>query len=858
MNIPDEIKDIGHIQFGILSPEDIINMSVVEIKSNKLSNGNTVGSVYDPRLGPLKPREICPTCGDTSDYCPGHFGHIVLNTYIIHPLYYRMVLSFLKCFCNHCYRLLVTEEHLKLWNFMKLKGENRFEHIVEKILKLKTCLYCGVEQPKYTLCLNDSSFIATYKIDNVIERMKLSDMDIRRIFIEIVDEDITLLGFNPQYIHPKNLILSVLPVIPTKARPYIVTENIVCDDDITIQLCEIIKANNHLLDNNITETKLDKYTQTLKFRIKTMMDNSQCKAKHTNSRPMKGLKERICSKDGLIRNNLMGKRVDFSARTVIGPDPTLKMNEIAIPNEIADILAYPVKVTPFNIEEMRRIVCQTQDAINLQRGLQRFSLKYAKFKPEQIQVGDVIERKLQNGDIVFLNRQPTLHLGSMLAQRIVRRPGKTIRMNLAVCKSFNSDFDGDEMNIFPPTSELSRAELIEISDSGKNIIGVSASRSIMTIVQDSLLGVYLMTKRDTEIPRYQFLNIIECVYDASVQQRLDEMRAYHEEEKLDFPFYSGKTLFSIVLPNSFIYTCKNNARKDEPIVRINRGYLLSGAINKGNLDGHTSIIRLLHKEYGSDMALDFINRVQFIVREFLMYHGFSIGIEDCTATKTDEIQHVIIKSFMEADGIEKTTHNAYIREAKINLSLSKAKDVGMKLAKDTLKEDNNFLDTVTSGSKGDFFNIAQIMGLLGQQNITGKRVQYHLNKGRRSLPHYPLRGIDKKLEFESKGFIRHSFFKGLSPTEFWFHAMSGREGITDTALKTAQSGYIQRKMIKIMEDIQIKYDQTVRNSVGSIVQFSYGSNNIDPRMGLVKDGALDICDVGRIADRLNLEYEINK
>ena len=216
------------------------------------------------------------------------------------------------------------------------------------------------------------------------------------------------------------------------------------------------------------------------------------------------------------------------------------------------------------------------------------------------------------------------------------------------------------------------------------------------------------------------------------------------------------------------------------------------------------------------------------------------------------------RCFLEAKGVEETTKHPRIKEIKITASLSKARDHGMKIAKDALNDDNNFISTVTSGSKGDYFNIAQITGLLGQQCFGGTRIAPTLNQNTRTLPHYDFEIKEKDIEYESRGFIRHSFSHGLNPREFWFHAITGREGVTDTAMKTATSGYIQRRMVKAIEDIQIKYDGTVRNTNERIIQFNYGNNNLDCTKAVIVNGKPQACNISRLVDKLNLNYELTK
>jgi DNA-directed RNA polymerase beta' subunit len=669
--------------------------------------------------------------------------------------------------------------------------------------------------------------------------------------------------------------LTVLPVIPPRSRPFIVTDSIVCDDDLTISYSEIIKVNNNLhAEVDVFDSKRQKYIQTLIFRVKTLFDNTAAKARHTNSRPLKGIKERICGKDGLIRNNLLGKRTNFSARTVIGPDPSLRLTEIGIPIEMADNLTYPEHITKWNIDMFQEKIysgeigtfirhADSKPDSKASEASNRIHVKYAlknkKTDLYTLRIGDIVHRKLENGDYVLTNRQPTLHKGSMLAKRVVRLPSKTIRLNLATTSTFNADFDGDEMNLFVPQSITARTELQYLSATNCNLIGAQSSTPVITIVQDVLLAAYLMTKNDEPIPKEDFFQlIIACDTTLNktgglpfdlVERKLQVAQQVYPLFNKEYPVYCGKILFSMLLPDDFNYNRDN--------LHIHKGVIVDGFVTKKQLKGtHHSFISILNKNYSSDVALHFINNVQFLGNAYMLYHGFSIGISDCLIPRTQAVKEKVLHCFTEATYFEETVKNDFIREAKINMTLSKAKDIGMKLAKESLDKHNNFISTVSSGSKGDFFNIAQIMGLLGQQNVAGKRIPAQLNKGRRTLHSYPMEMTDKEQEFESRGFIRSSFLKGLTPQEFWFHAMSGREGISDTAMKTANSGYIQRKMVKIMEDVQVKYDHTVRNSMGTIIQFAYGADNLcGTHTSILEDGPF-FCNVASIADRLNTAHAL--
>ena len=426
-------------------------------------------------------------------------------------------------------------------------------------------------------------------------------------------------------------------------------------------------------------------------------------------------------------------------------------------------------------------------------------------------------------------------------------------------------FDGDEMNIHSPQSYETEAELRMISATSLNIITAQESKPIITITQDSLVAAFLMTRRVFSLSRGQFSDILmkgERVDGSSLYnpQRIKHIERVLKTHGKRTDLFNGRGLISLILPETFNYEKKNGAHTEEPVVKISEGVFLEGALDKSTLgSAHGSIIQLLNKEYGTKVVSNFIDNMQFIGNAWLLVYGFSVGLEDCMITSKNSVLAIkdkLTECYTKAEGIEETTQNPGIREVRVTAALSQAKDIGMRIAKDAMRPDNNFLVTVMSGAKGDYFNISQITGVLGQQNLEGKRVAPSLSHGKRTLPHYPLGQLPKETEYESRGFIRNSFIHGLSPQEFFFHCMSGREGVADTAMGTAKSGYIQRKIVKVCEDIQIQYDQTVRDATGKIYQFFYGENGYDATKTVRIDNAPVACDIGRLADRLNTSYEL--
>jgi DNA-directed RNA polymerase beta' subunit len=371
--------------------------------------------------------------------------------------------------------------------------------VQEQIAKIEYCNECNTAQPKIMLSIADSIIYAVYKNNKTQKRVMMNANDILQIFIDTTADDLKYLGIDGKNSHPKDLILTHLPVISPRSRPFVITDNMICDDDLTIQYIEIIKVNNHLADKTLSEPKRQKYISTLNFRIKCLMDNSHGKSRHTNNRPMRGIRERVAGKSGIIRSHLMGKRVNQSSRTVIGPDVHIPIGWMSIPLEVANTLTVPEKVTEFNIKYLTDLV-HAGKANSIARGNDRIILKYALFKqgtkllPNDIimrtndkgrtyklyvkydtnkyllepgdklirngvektdvqyneknvivlKQGDVIDRFIQDGDVLYLNRQPTLHTGSMIAQRVKITNGRTFRFPLACTKTYNADSTGSE------------------------------------------------------------------------------------------------------------------------------------------------------------------------------------------------------------------------------------------------------------------------------------------------------------------------------------------------------------------------------------------------------------------------------
>lgn len=872
----EEIKEVNKILFGIASTEDMRNKSVYTASVSKYTE-NRSNTVYDHRGGALFNKR-CETCKQHEQQCPGHFGIIELNAVIIHPLFFTHVFNVLKIICHVCSKLIITREHLDFSNILKFEGEKRLTEMLLKIKKFNKCFHCGSIKRDYKI--KKDSITNTILYDNDIE---IYDEEVKRIFDDIDAETLNILNMS----HPKNCCLEVFPVIPPCCRPYEFVGNVIKEDDLTKQLVEIIKAN-----NLITDSKTDKIyaVNNLKLKIETFCRNPK-KVKNINSEPIKGIRERLTGKDGQLRDNLMGKRTEMSGRTVIGPGPNLKIDEVGIPEVIAKNITFPINVYRNNYNECKKLI-QEGLVEKIKRGdkIIRIDIqKYANIinflkvgdkihrnntiikvidnkitlletdrifrnneditpaeiprviEPE-ILIGDVIQRRIIDGDWVLMNRQPTLWKGSMMAFKVVisKSGTKTFTFNLAVCKAFNADFDGDEQNAHFPQSLESRIELQLLSTPEECLCSSTNGTPVIVILQDALLGAYLMSKENSMIVEQSSYNdIIMCLSrptkffmqrKSEIRTTLQQLGLYKDESSLR----TGRSLLALILPYTFNYNSDD--------LKIKNGVIYEGVLTKKYLGStKTSFVYLFKMEFGNKECVNFINDIQFMTNKWLTYNSFSVNISDCY--QNDISTKVIEEKLLESNFIKKTILNKKLAEAKINLLLSNAKDIGMKIAEN---KNNNFVETIKSGSKGDYFNLGQVKGLLGQQIINGERIKNQVSNCTRSLIHYPKKEMTLKEEYESRGFIMNSFYKGLNPKEFFFHSMSGRQGVCDTAMTTYMSGYNMRKLVKLTEDIKIHNDGTVADSSGNTYSFAYGDLGLNPES---KD-----VNVSRIIDKLNDEY----
>lgn len=688
------------------------------------------------------------------------------------------------------------------------------------------------------------------------ERESISAEQVHEIFAKITDEDVLALGLDPLYSRPDWMIVTLLPVPPPHVRPPVAMAAGEAQDDLTTKLGEILKANVKLKrarDNGSPPNTIAELVRVLQYHVATYVDNEQPgtvpKAKVKSGKPIKSIRQRLKGKEGRVRGNMMGKRVDFSARSVITPDPNLSINQLGVPRTIAMNLTYPERVTAYNIERMhtlvRRGASQHPGAKYVIRSNgERVDVKL--FSGERagearLEYGDIVERHIDDGDPVLFNRQPSLHKMSIMGHLVKVMPWSTFRLNLTCTTPYNADFDGDEMNMHVPQSLETRAEILEIMMVPRQIVSPQHNKPVMGIVQDTLLGSDKFSRRDVFLEKYMVMNL--CMWLPNFSGRLPCPAILKP-----VPLWTGKQILSLIMPkvnlirkHSTHPDSESGDAEDHSVgdtkVRIEQGELLTGILCGKTLGRNPgSLIHVAWTELGHEVTRNFIDSCQKIVNYFLLHRGFSIGVADTIPEKrvqdikVEKIRHakeqvnVLQGQAQTKDGLELMPGRTYqeVFEHKVNDVLNKARDHVGESAQESLdSRTSNVRSMVTAGSKGSFLNISQMMGCVGQQNVEGKRIQFGFR--RRTLPHF----CKDDHGPESRGFVENSYYQGLNPQEFFFHAMGGREGLSDTAVKTADTGYIQRKLVKAMEDVSVQYDGTVRRATGDVVQFLYGEDAID-------------------------------
>lgn len=880
-------KVVDGIHFGMFSPQDIRRLSVVEIQTPDTYDEDgapITAGLMDGRLGTLEPRQRCKTCGNTAIRCPGHFGHIELAVPIIHIEFTKIIHDLLRTTCRNCGRILLPDETIKrvqgrISKTKELLGvvpDEVYKAIVSET-KTKQCPHCGAVQ--YKIIFEKPTKFSEQIPESGSE--PLTPSMIRERMERLQDEDLKVLGFNPETARPEWMVLQALPVPPVYVRPSITLESgIRSEDDLTHKLVDIIRINQRLKENmdaGAPTLIIQDLSELLQYHVTTYFNNEASgipPARHRSGRALKTLSQRLKGKEGRFRSNLSGKRVDFSARTVVSPDPNLDINEVGVPIEIAIRLSVPEKVTEWNIGEMRKLVINGPEkypgALYIIRpDGKRIRLEFVIDREkiaEAVEPGFIVERHLRNGDTAIFNRQPSLHRMSIMAHYVRVLPFKTFRLHLCVCPPYNADFDGDEMNLHVPQSEEARTEALLLMQVQDQILSPRFGGPIIGAIRDFITSAYLFTRRSNFLTRNE---VNRLVLAAGYEGALPEPAVKEPQ-----PRWAGKQIFSLFLPKDMNYVLKANVCQScakcvdeecpyDAYVVIRNGQLTKGVIDRRAIGAEQSesLLHRIIKDYGSQAGREFLNKITRMLKLFISMRGFTYSYNELVLSRKAEEK--IGKTMEELEKKIEELIQSYRKgtlprlpgqtledsfEIYVMNELANARDRSGKIADQDFTLDNSGIVMTRTGARGSSLNIGQISACVGQQSVRGKRIMRGYVG--RALPHFQSGDPTPR----ARGFVYSSYQSGLDVIEFFFHAMGGREGLVDTAVRTQQSGYMQRRLINALEHLRLEYDGTVRNSAGDIIQFKYGEDGVDP----AKSDHGKAVNVSRLMEQIRIGREKGK
>ncbi|MFX0153305.1 MAG: DNA-directed RNA polymerase subunit A' [Candidatus Hodarchaeota archaeon] len=862
---------IEKIKFGLLSPNEIRKMSAARIITADTydEDGLPIPSgLMDQRLGTIEPGQRCQTCGNLVSNCMGHFGHIELARPVIHVGYAKKVLKVLRSICPECSKLMLTEDEKEKFRQEQIThrkiffegDEDAAKIVFKRARKAKICPYCGATKKKIII-EKPTTF---YEEEEGKGSRRITPIEILERLKKIGDIDLRILGISPENARLEWVVFTVLPIPPVCARPSITLDSgIRSEDDLTHKLVDVIRINQRLRENidaGAPHLIVEDLWELLQYHITTYFDNQVSgipPARHRSGRALRTLTQRLKGKEGRFRSNLSGKRVDFSARSVISPNPYISINEVGVPIEIAKILTIPTNVNDWNIEEMKQMVLNgpfRHPGANyiIRNDRRRIDLRYVKNRKiiaDMLAPGFTIERHLNDGDLVLFNRQPSLHRMSIMAHEVKIMEGRTFRLNLTVCPPYNADFDGDEMNLHVPQSEEARTEAELLLKVQEHILSPRFGGPILGGIQDFISSVFQFTSKNSLYNKKDTLKLLYFgdIYKNNPNFSLVQLTPVITDPE---PMYSGKEIFSSLFPDDlnikvkskFCKKCEiceeENCSYDAYVV-IENGKLITGTVDENSFGAmqSNSILQRIIKDHGNARGAQFLDSATKMLLYVIRQNGMTMGLDEVYVHghAYEEIQKILkdanleseklINAFYENDTkILRRAPGRSMRETlelRIRQVLAEARKQAEETAAEFIGDEAHSVIMTKSGARGNILNLGQMSAVVGQQAIRGERI----NRGysMRTLPHFKVNDLSPK----SRGFVSSSYRNGLKPVEFFFHAMGGREGLVDTAVRTSTSGYMQRRLVNALQDMIVENDGTVRNSDKNIIQFRFGDDGID-------------------------------
>ncbi len=811
---------IDSIRFTAISPEMIRKMSVAKIVVPDTCNDEGYpieGGLLDQRLGVVDPGLRCKTCHGSIKTCFGHFGHIELVRPVIHPEFAKYIYLLLNATCEHCGRVLLSDKEIESLNS---SSKEQGQKLLRKLKSVSKCPHCNAELHKVKF-ERPTTF---YTSDN----NRLRPDEIRDRLAKITTSDLALFGIDGNVARPEWFVISNLLVPPVNIRPSITLESGErSEDDLTHKLLDILRANQKLeqdIDSGAPQVMIDDLWELLQYNVTTYFNNETPGvpvARHRSTKPLKTLAQRLKGKEGILRYNLNGKRVNFSARTVVSPDNNIHLNEIGMPQKIAENLTIPLYVTKWNIEHIRDYVKSESYPmavdIILKDGIRRrITAANRKELIEGLEPGIIVERQLVDGDVVLFNRQPTLHRISIMAHFVKVLPGKTFRICQPATRPYNADFDGDEMNIHVPQSLEAQAEARYLMDAKDCILSARDGMPVIHLEEDVITGLYMLTNDDAYFTKDETARMLWSV-------GINEL-----PKPASNGYYKGKDIFSMILPKDINLNYKDKTEiKDSKLVK---GYISSSLVDeKGEL-----ILEVFAK-YGSQATMMFIENSMRLALRAAYISGVTISIKDYYMdSKVLEEKKVAINELIsKADELLKEYREnkleafpGYTKKQTYEMEVFATLDSAREKAKDILNKNigisNNAMMMSVIKARGSIVSFVQTSMLLGQQAVSGGRPARGYDG--RILPYFEKNDMSPK----SRGFVTSNLLEGLDFIDYYMHAMGSRSSSLGKPLVTAISGYLQRRLIHAMQDFYVDENAAVKDADGTLLQPVYGGDAIDP------------------------------
>ncbi|KAJ3933435.1 MAG: hypothetical protein NXY57DRAFT_1066569 [Lentinula lateritia] len=826
---------IKKLQFSLLNPQHTVKYAEFEVTRFDLYTHNeqlpVKDGVLDRRLGTTEKSAFCETCGQATINCVDHYAYIKLGVPVFHIGYFKHTIGILQCICKTCTRVLLEEPDRRKPNLENMQRQALTKAVNTMSIKTVYCPYCSAtngavkkagalkiihdkfrakktaEEMKkwkksFAPALEEQKDLALYLNKAVHE--DLNPLKVLDLFKRISDEDCELLGMQPKFVC---------------IRPSVAQDGGSNEDDLTVKLTEID------FTNAVIKQGLARGVPTPQFM--EQWDLLQLSVAMYINPELPGVPSQMGLKPirDRFRDNLSGKRVDFSRRTVISPDPNLRIDEVAVPQRVAQILTYPERITSHNIEALQQAARNGPEihpgANFVSRGQNKkfFNFGNRIVIADGLAIGDIVERHIIDGDVALFNRQPSLH-----KVRI------TFRLNECVCSPYNADFDDDEMNLHIPQTEEAQTEALKLMSIKHNLVTPRNGEPVIAAIQDFITASHLLSRKDQFFDRRQIdispRTILKPVHLWTGKQIFSVLMRPNRKSKIMVNIESKCHRWEEAKPKNYpnrMKLAKDMSLNDGWLVIVN-SEVMCGVMDKAIVGSRKkkSIFGAIMRDYGPHEAAAAMNP----------NYGFYLGINDVItgpelSTKKDGLveeayahcQRLITKA--KNGELETKPGCDQVQTLEAESMFSKVREAVGQICMKELSRQNAPLIMATCGSKGSVLDVSQMVACVGQQIIAG----HHVPNGfqNRSLPHFP----KQSKEPPSKGFVRNSFYSGLVATEFLFHAISGREGLVDTAVKTADTDYMQRRLMKALEDLTTQYDLSVRNLTGGVVQSRYGNDDLD-------------------------------